>query len=84
MIALAREADTTWMTAAACRGHDTNMWFPDAGKATSLAVAICLRCPVRERCADYADAHRERHGLWGGMTTEERNRRARGKVMQRG
>lgn len=79
MIALAREADRTWMADALCRGQHADLWFPNAGAPTAWAIAVCNRCPVREQCADYADAHGERNGVWGGLTFEQRMRRAREK-----
>jgi len=78
VIALFPEADRSWMADAACRGaDDPNLWHSDAGTPPAHVFDICNGCPVRERCADYADMHGERHGVWGGMTTEQRNRRAR-------
>ncbi|HEX8024727.1 MAG TPA: WhiB family transcriptional regulator [Candidatus Limnocylindrales bacterium] len=80
MIALARDADRGWMADAACRHHDPDLWFPPPGRSNTRAEDICAGCPVKERCADYADAHHEQHGVWGGMTIEQRNRRARKKA----
>lgn len=77
MIALFPATDRSWMADAACRDHDPELFYPTAGLPTAAALAICQGCPVRERCADYADANHERHGVWGGMVTEQRNRRAR-------
>lgn len=34
---------------------------------------ICRRCPVIAQCLDYAIEHFERWGIWGGMTTAERD-----------
>jgi hypothetical protein len=34
---------------------------------------ICSDCPIRFLCLDYAITAREQHGIWGGMTTKERN-----------
>ena len=82
MIALAREADRTWMTDAACRGHDADLWYPTAGLPSAYALAICNACPVQQRCAEYAEVHRERHGVWGGMNAEQRNRRVRRRGME--
>jgi hypothetical protein len=49
-------------------------WFPKRGDvyAAKAAKAVCMRCPVRQRCLDYAIAHNERHGVWGGTTVEDR------------
>lgn len=77
MIALAREADRSWMADALCRNAEPDLWFPSAGLPSAWALEICCRCDVREQCANYADAHYERHGVWGGLTLEQRNRRAR-------
>jgi WhiB family redox-sensing transcriptional regulator len=74
---LARAADRSWMADAACRTHDPEMWFPRAGLPDRLALIICGYCPVRERCADYAEEIHERNGVWGGRTFGERSRRAR-------
>jgi WhiB family redox-sensing transcriptional regulator len=77
MIALAREADRSWMADALCRNADPDAWYPTAGLPNAWAVAVCNRCTVREQCADYAITINDRHGVWGGLTVEQRNRRAR-------
>jgi WhiB family transcriptional regulator, redox-sensing transcriptional regulator len=38
------------------------------------AKTVCLECPVRQECLDYAISARESHGIWGGMTDVERRR----------
>ena len=43
-------------------------------RAEELARAICVLCPVRESCLEYALTARERDGVWGGMTARERRR----------
>lgn len=69
MIALFSEADRTWMAHAACRGADVDMWFPERGMASTQAKALAV-------------CDGERHGVWGGMTTEQRHRRARQREVQ--
>lgn len=32
----------------------------------AAATALCATCPVRRRCSVYAEAQRERWGVWGG------------------
>jgi len=83
-------ADTSWMGSAACAGHDVDLWFPDTLTDATIAkaVAICDRCPVKERCLAYALAHidngRDEAGIWGGMTGRERiNYRRRQQRAQR-
>jgi hypothetical protein len=42
-------------------------------KAMELsAVRICISCPVRELCADYAIAAKEAFGVWGATTPSSR------------
>lgn len=72
MIALEHEADRTWMDRAACRGADAELWFPDRGQSTAYAVDVCGRCPVKADCAEYAINARVHHGVWGGLTAEQR------------
>ena len=61
-----------WMTDGLCRQSDGEAWFPENGAHADAAVAICRRCPVRTQCLDYALAHDERFGVWGGLTPNER------------
>ena len=67
-------------TQAACRGEDPELWFPESGGRDlyGQARATCQRCPIRERCLEYA-MKREggygrvyRAGMWGGLTSNER------------
>lgn len=64
-----------WRAQAACRGLDSEIFFPDPDDEDAEAVAkvICDVCPVREPCLEYALGFREREGIWGG--TSERDRR---------
>jgi WhiB family transcriptional regulator, redox-sensing transcriptional regulator len=64
----------TWRKRAACRGIDPEMFFPVTDEDAEEAKAICATCPVREACLEYALAHREREGVWGGATERERRR----------
>lgn len=62
-------------------------WFSERGDSTPVVEAkkVCMRCPVRERCLDYAVKHNERFRVWGGTTPEERKaiRRAAGLTVER-
>lgn len=72
------EPRPAWMTDAACRGLDPDMFVPVEQKGPGgdtrypEARAVCARCPVRDGCLDYAIANRELFGIWGGMTPKER------------
>lgn len=72
-----------WRDRAACRNHidhDPELWFPvgdgDAARAQAeIAKAICrTACPVVEACLAYALAQPPRsvHGVWGGMSEQDR------------
>ena len=68
-----------WMDDAECRGEDTELFFPigHRGESTAqikAAKAVCSRCPVREACLGAALGRREKHGIWGGLTDDERVR----------
>ena len=73
----AREA---WQAQASCRGGYAAVFFPpghaertdDRHEREALAKAICLGCPVRQPCLDYAVRIREPHGIWGGLNELER------------
>lgn len=67
-------AKRDWDHRAACRGADTAMWFPDPKEPAEAAKAVCAGCPVRDECLDYALASRQRFGVWGGMSEQERRR----------
>lgn len=66
-----------WWHLAGCRDEDPELFFPiGTGEATARQVAaaerVCARCPVRAACREYALAHPEPTGVWGGMSEEER------------
>jgi WhiB family redox-sensing transcriptional regulator len=65
-----------WRLQAACRPLDSDLFFPDrAAYRTSdvaRAKAVCRACPVREACLQAAMDGRERVGIWGGLTPQER------------
>ena len=65
-----------WRHKAACNGHDSADWFPEKtgayNPATARAVAICKTCPVQQACLTHAQELPEHHGIWGGLTPEQR------------
>jgi WhiB family redox-sensing transcriptional regulator len=60
-----------WMQRAACRGMDTNMFFPERGASHRAANDVCADCPVRQECHDLAETNNER-GIWGGVSDRGR------------
>jgi WhiB family transcriptional regulator, redox-sensing transcriptional regulator len=63
-----------WTDRAACRGTDTEIFFPANPDEEAEALSICATCPVRAQCLDYAVRNRETYGIWGGTTPEQRRR----------
>lgn len=77
MSELAFVGRTSWMSRSACRRADPELFFPSAADgAASLHVqeakAVCARCQVRGECLAYALATRQKDGVWGGTTEDER------------
>jgi WhiB family redox-sensing transcriptional regulator len=69
-----------WQDRALCAQTDPEAFFPEKGGSTREAKKICLGCEVRAECLDYALAHDERFGIWGGLSERERRRLKRGIV----
>ena len=61
-----------------CAQTDPEAFFPEKGGSTREAKRICLGCEVRDGCLEYALAHDERFGIWGGLSERERRRLKRG------
>jgi WhiB family redox-sensing transcriptional regulator len=61
-----------WMTRAACRHMDPELFFPSPGQDGRAARAVCAACPVRRPCLAYALAAPDVVGIWAGTTRLER------------
>lgn len=63
--------------AACCdAGIDPDSFFPMNKHITStnrMARKVCHKCPVKVECLEYALDNDERHGIWGGLFTRERD-----------
>ena len=71
-------ADEQWQERALCAQTDPEAFFPEKGGSTREAKRICMGCEVRDACLEYALAHDERFGIWGGLSERERRRLKRG------
>lgn len=71
--------DTSWMQKGNCHGVDPDLMHPAVGdtQAAEAARAVCVGCPVKGPCLDYALANREHQGIWGGLTDKERRKEAK-------
>jgi WhiB family redox-sensing transcriptional regulator len=63
-----------WQEEALCAQTDPEAFFPEKGGSTREAKRICESCDVRQECLEYALAHDERFGIWGGYSERERRR----------
>jgi WhiB family redox-sensing transcriptional regulator len=73
--------DRDWQSRANCMGVDPELFFPERGSSTREAKEVCRGCVVREECLEYALAHGEKFGIWGGMSERERRRVRRMRVL---
>ncbi|MFF2076357.1 WhiB family transcriptional regulator [Kitasatospora sp. NPDC058162] len=72
---------------AACTGADSDLFYPEPDEDTEVtedataaawwaerrAKMICAGCPVRTMCLELALERHEKHGIFGGLTTAERD-----------
>jgi WhiB family redox-sensing transcriptional regulator len=63
-----------WQDRALCAETDPEAFFPEKGGSTREAKRICSGCEVRAECLEYALAHDERFGIWGGLSERERRK----------
>ncbi len=67
-----------WISQAACRDADPELFFPERGHARqgTKAKQICAACPVQGPCRDLAvraaSGRNEDHGIFGGTKPHER------------
>jgi WhiB family redox-sensing transcriptional regulator len=62
-----------WTERAACADTDTSVFFPGDGERGTAAKKICAECPVIDMCLEYALSMNDRNGIWGGMSSRERD-----------
>ncbi|MBP2474589.1 WhiB family redox-sensing transcriptional regulator [Crossiella equi] len=71
---MAEEEEADWQERALCAQTDPEAFFPEKGGSTREAKRICSGCEVRAECLEYALAHDERFGIWGGLSERERRK----------
>lgn len=69
-----------WQEGGLCRQRDENLFIgPDREGAAARrrrerrAKSVCAACPILGRCRRHALDAREPHGVWGGLTEQERH-----------
>jgi WhiB family redox-sensing transcriptional regulator len=61
-----------WRVYAACRGMDSNLFYPQSGQMPrDEAIDACGKCEVSDECLAYAIKYEDR-GFWAGTTGSER------------
>ena len=68
---------SNWRADAACRGADSDLFFPVGTTGPALrhideAKRICRACPARTQCLAWALDNGITDGVWGGATEDER------------
>lgn len=58
---------------AACGPASTELFFSPYDDDARIAKEICRKCSVRWECLAYALETGQGHGVWGGLTSEERH-----------
>ncbi|MEO7397249.1 MAG: WhiB family transcriptional regulator, partial [Ilumatobacteraceae bacterium] len=66
--------DMSWADLGRCAGIDPEVFFPGRGQDAAPAKALCRECPVRRQCLTWALQTGQKHGIWGGMTDNQRRR----------
>jgi WhiB family transcriptional regulator, redox-sensing transcriptional regulator len=72
-----------WRLMAECQFVDPDLFFPISAGGSPRAEAeanaakeVCARCLVRLDCLAFAQRTGQVHGIWGGLTQDERYGRA--------
>lgn len=67
---------TNYRARAACRGLDTELFFPiderPGSAGVAQATAVCAGCPVQAECLAESLAVGDEFGIFGGLTAAER------------
>lgn len=73
-ISFVPEEMSAWRSRGACNGLDPDLFFPSVNENAPTAKRVCADCPVIRQCGEWAIAHNEQSGVWGGMSEKERKR----------
>ncbi|MCW2835946.1 MAG: whiB2 [Marmoricola sp.] len=68
-----------WRFKALCLRENADLFFPIGSKGLAIAQTdqakkVCHGCEVREQCLAWALDTGQDHGVWGGLSEDERRR----------
>ncbi|MFJ2110554.1 WhiB family transcriptional regulator [Streptomyces sp. NPDC087850] len=71
-----------WRADALCAQTDPELFYPEPGGSHAVAKRVCMACPVRRECLNYAIDSGQTWGIWGGLSQEGLRRlvRTRGRT----
>ena len=66
-----------WRDEALCQNEQSDLFFPIGRTGPAIAQIeaakeVCGQCPVQARCLEWALTHGVDHGVWGGLSEDER------------
>jgi WhiB family redox-sensing transcriptional regulator len=72
-----RSVHMDWRHKSACLDEDPELFFPIGNTGPAIlqieeAKVVCRRCDVREQCLQWALESGQDHGVWGGLSEDER------------
>ncbi|MCA9342898.1 WhiB family transcriptional regulator [Candidatus Saccharibacteria bacterium] len=79
---ISKVKETGFMTLAACRGLDNEVFFSDDNSKLKAAKAICDDCLVKTDCLEYALEYKIQNGVWGGESERARRRMLKQRKLQ--
>lgn len=72
MTAPLKHFDPDWRKHAACRGESPSVFFFEDTSPNHQARRLCITCPVRLDCLEYAVDAEKDWGVWAGVTARVR------------
>jgi WhiB family redox-sensing transcriptional regulator len=75
--------DGEWRQNAACKGTPTEDFFTFESKVVDKIKKVCETCPVKKDCLQFALTNDISWGVYGGMTSRERNKTFKHAVSRR-
>ena len=73
---LSRSYPADYWDEASCTSVDREIFFPEKAQKNQVHIsqvkAICVACPIRTRCLQFALDEQQQYGIWGGLSYKER------------